>query len=380
LGPIINGLFYFIAIILSLELDSSFRHEDSTGCIYDFLAEKTAVDIGMKTGRLCKECRNRVEKLIQNNKNGQNIIHDIDSILSVVSKLSKIDKSIFKSDDTDKFFDWSSFENEIARIYKELGADVKQNVTIAGFQVDMLIQQMDKNSKKINKLIECKYSENPITNSTLISIQRMVEALKKEHLIETGIVVSKSGFTTSARSLAKKINLELVTYKELLLSIRRKTVLKGIIKKQNKNNKGLSRDLLTKANVAEIKSRNIFVIIPFTKEMEDVFFLGIRDTAEKMNYSCEKVDTKKFVGPILTKIYDSIRDARVVIAEVSKVNANVYYELGYAHALEKPTILIAKNMKSSPFDTKGFNHLIYVNLVDLQNQLKETLKAVLVDR
>jgi nucleoside 2-deoxyribosyltransferase len=81
----------------------------------------------------------------------------------------------------------------------------------------------------------------------------------------------------------------------------------------------------------------------------------------------------------LAKIYDSIKTSRIVVAEVSRINANVYYELGYAHAREKPTILITKNIKSSPFDTKGFNHIIYTNIVDLKKQLKDTLKAILMN-
>ncbi|MCX5999625.1 MAG: restriction endonuclease [Chloroflexi bacterium] len=379
--PIENGLFYFVAMILSLQVDSSFRHEASTGCIYDFLGEKTAVDIGMKTGALCKECRARIERSTEQDQEGQRIISDVNSILNALAKLSKLGKSMYKFNRKANIFDWSSFEDEVARIYREQGAKVKQNITFAGFQVDILIQEAGQNSKDVSfKLVECKYSQGPVNRSSLLSIQRMVETLKKDQLVKGGIVVSKSGFTQSARFLAKKLDLELVNFGDLRLSNNKMKPREGIAEPQDRtNHPPPTLSFMQKTGHDGGKSRNIFVLIPFTKDMEDVFFLGIRETAEQMSCSCDKVDTKKFVGPILSKIYDSIRDARIVVAEVSKVNANVYYELGYAHALDKPTILITKNVRTSPFDTKGFNHIIYVNLVDLRKQLKETLEAVLVD-
>ncbi|KYK38276.1 MAG: hypothetical protein AYK18_17520 [Theionarchaea archaeon DG-70] len=43
--PVENGLFYFIADCLALQILEDFRHQKLTGCIYDFLGDKTGVDI-----------------------------------------------------------------------------------------------------------------------------------------------------------------------------------------------------------------------------------------------------------------------------------------------------------------------------------------------
>lgn len=44
-----------------------------------------------------------------------------------------------------------------------------------------------------------------------------------------------------------------------------------------------------------------------------------------------------------------IAEYRVVIAEITPANPNVYYEIGYADALRKPLILIAdKTIKETP--------------------------------
>jgi nucleoside 2-deoxyribosyltransferase len=44
----------------------------------------------------------------------------------------------------------------------------------------------------------------------------------------------------------------------------------------------------------------------------------------------------------------------VVVAEITPVNANVFYELGYAHALGKQTILLAERGRTLPFDVSGY--------------------------
>ncbi|MFH1304613.1 MAG: hypothetical protein ABIK07_26470, partial [Planctomycetota bacterium] len=56
-------------------------------------------------------------------------------------------------------------------------------------------------------------------------------------------------------------------------------------------------------------------------------------------------------------------------------NANVFYEVGYAHALGKPTILITKNADDIPFDLKHFPHIIYKESIsDLRVKLMNRVK------
>src|SRR5262250_1329054 len=43
---------------------------------------------------------------------------------------------------------------------------------------------------------------------------------------------------------------------------------------------------------------------------------------------------------IIEDIIRGIETAQIVIAEITPTNENVFYEVGYAHALKKPTILL----------------------------------------
>ncbi|HEX2079607.1 MAG TPA: toll/interleukin-1 receptor domain-containing protein [Longimicrobium sp.] len=55
---VINGWVYFIASILSHEIGLQTCHDENTGCLKDFLWDKTAVDAGMRAAFICRSCRN----------------------------------------------------------------------------------------------------------------------------------------------------------------------------------------------------------------------------------------------------------------------------------------------------------------------------------
>jgi nucleoside 2-deoxyribosyltransferase len=59
----------------------------------------------------------------------------------------------------------------------------------------------------------------------------------------------------------------------------------------------------------------------------------------------------------------------------------VYYEVGYAHALKKPTILIAESPTQLPFDVSPFRTLFYENSIagkaKVESGLKQHLEAIL---
>jgi hypothetical protein len=48
-------------------------------------------------------------------------------------------------------------------------------------------------------------------------------------------------------------------------------------------------------------------------------------------------------GKIIDQIWNGIHAARVLVAELTGRNPNVLYELGLAHALRKPVVLVSSN-------------------------------------
>ena len=73
-----------------------------------------------------------------------------------------------------------------------------------------------------------------------------------------------------------------------------------------------------------------------------------------------------------------IRDAHIVVADMTGQNANVYYEVGYAHGIDKKrVVLLAKSAEDLPADLRNLNHIIYDGRIrTLRDRLSERLRAL----
>jgi hypothetical protein len=68
-------------------------------------------------------------------------------------------------------------------------------------------------------------------------------------------------------------------------------------------------------------------------------------------------------GKIMDQVWSGINNAKVLVAELTKRNPNVFYELGLAHALKKPVVLVSSNEEDVPFDLKHIR-VIYYDVTD----------------
>ena len=117
-----------------------------------------------------------------------------------------------------------------------------------------------------------------------------------------------------------------------------------------------------------------FVLMPFDEEFGDVYELGIKQSCIDAGIYCERVDEQIFDGSILERIYNQISKADIIIVDVTDRNPNVFYEVGYAHALGKITILLTKNAEDIPFDLKHYPHIIYNHINKLKKELTKRVK------
>jgi hypothetical protein len=116
----------------------------------------------------------------------------------------------------------------------------------------------------------------------------------------------------------------------------------------------------------------VFVLMPFDQQFDDIYKLGIKATCEDLNTYCERVDEQFFEENILERIYNQIRKADIIVADLTSKNPNVFYETGYAHALGKKVILLTQNPEDIPFDLKHYSHIIYEGkIIKLKEELKK---------
>jgi hypothetical protein len=114
----------------------------------------------------------------------------------------------------------------------------------------------------------------------------------------------------------------------------------------------------------------VFVLMPFAEEFSDAYQLAIRKAAEDAGAYCERIDEQIFADNILARLYNQIAKADLLVADMTGRNANVFYEVGYAHALGKTVVLVTKREEDIPFDLKHYPHVIYGgSLITLKEEL-----------
>jgi nucleoside 2-deoxyribosyltransferase len=120
-----------------------------------------------------------------------------------------------------------------------------------------------------------------------------------------------------------------------------------------------------------------FVLMPFDREFEDTYLLGIKSAVEQAGMLAERVDEQVFHREgILERIYNQIETADLVIADMTGRNPNVFYEVGYAHAKNKLCVLLTKNASDIPFDLRRHRHIVYTSVTELRSKLLIDLSHV----
>jgi len=117
-------------------------------------------------------------------------------------------------------------------------------------------------------------------------------------------------------------------------------------------------------NVAISATDTCFVMQPFASPLGD-YYNKIYDPAiRKAGLNPIRADQDIFgTGKIIDQIWNGINSAKVLIAELTKRNPNVFYELGLAHALKKPVVLVSSNQEDVPFDLQHIR-VIYYDVTD----------------
>jgi CheY-like chemotaxis protein len=126
-----------------------------------------------------------------------------------------------------------------------------------------------------------------------------------------------------------------------------------------------------------IKTKYCFVCMPFKEEFDDVYELGIKPVVQNLGFMCERASEIQHNKGILETIYDRIDKAHIIIGDMTGQNPNVYYEIGYAHALKKEVLLLTQKVDDIPFDLRGFNHIVYGGkITTLKKELHLRIEAV----
>lgn len=132
-----------------------------------------------------------------------------------------------------------------------------------------------------------------------------------------------------------------------------------------------------------------FVMMPFggwfDRYYQEVYVPAIKEAGLEPIRADELFST----GSVVEQIWDQISKAKVLLADLTDKNANVFYELGLAHAAMKPVVFTAARIDDVPFDLRHLRVIVYETrepewasklrlfITDyLRNTIKEPAKSI----
>tara|TARA_R110000782_G_scaffold102483_5_gene189508 strand:+ start:12226 stop:12609 length:384 start_codon:yes stop_codon:yes gene_type:complete len=126
--------------------------------------------------------------------------------------------------------------------------------------------------------------------------------------------------------------------------------------------------------------KRCFVLMPFAADFDGIWEHVIRPVITGRGHECTRADDMFVAGRIMDQVIASIRRADYVVADLSGRNPNVFYELGFAHALDKPSVLLVRDLNDVPFDLRDQRVLVYQDsasgVASLQDRLSRSVDAL----
>ena len=138
------------------------------------------------------------------------------------------------------------------------------------------------------------------------------------------------------------------------------------------------RDLGVEIKDIKFDPKLIFVLTPFNNYAWKSY-KAIQDTTSEFGFRAIRGDEEYIEGDIFPQIIKNIINARIIIANITGRNPNVFYELGIAHMLDKPIIIISEFGEKVEFDIKSKYILFYENVDQLKSKLNREISKLVIE-
>lgn len=122
-----------------------------------------------------------------------------------------------------------------------------------------------------------------------------------------------------------------------------------------------------------LSPKDVFVLMPFLATLNPVYDDHIMKVARELGLTVSRADDFFTTHSVIRDIWGAICSSKIMIADCTDRNPNVFYEIGLAHAVGKPVVLITQNSQDVPFDLRHIRYILY----ELTPRGMETFEAVL---
>lgn len=135
---------------------------------------------------------------------------------------------------------------------------------------------------------------------------------------------------------------------------------------------------------SEPSGSSCFVLIPFRDPFETVYLEAIEPAIIAAGLEPTRGDSVFHSSDIIADVWSKIQEATALVAVLTGKNTNVFYELGLAHAIRRPVVLVSSTLDDVPFDLRHLRIALYDKEhpawgARLTKEITLTLKAVLQD-
>lgn len=128
-----------------------------------------------------------------------------------------------------------------------------------------------------------------------------------------------------------------------------------------------------------------FVLMPFKGRVHKLYDAIILPAVRAANLQALRGDSLFRPTHVMADVWQMIQEAEVLVAVLTGRNVNVFYELGLAHAIGRPIVLISETIDDVPFDLQGLRVILYDDKEEfdwgkqLERKITATLKEVMAN-
>jgi len=132
---------------------------------------------------------------------------------------------------------------------------------------------------------------------------------------------------------------------------------------------------------ANPEPHDVFVAMPFRESLRPVWEDHIRRAVDAVGLTVARADDFFTADSVIRDVWNAIFHSRVVVADCTGRNPNVFYEIGVAHVLGRPVVLITQDGEDVPFDLRHIRYIEYEytprGMEIFEARLMETLRTAI---
>jgi hypothetical protein len=113
--------------------------------------------------------------------------------------------------------------------------------------------------------------------------------------------------------------------------------------------------------------------------VDQIYNLVIEPSLQANQFYIERADELTKAGPVSEDVTTAIFKAKLIVADLTGERPNSYYEIGLAHALGKPVVILAQSGTTRHFDLPGYQWHYWNSAEDHEPKFEKILLGTLIE-